>query len=143
MNRKMGIVAVVVMIVAAIFLSSPGQSGAISTIRMGATDTAQFATGGVGRGERDEMMKMAHDYNLKLVFSSGGRYLSDVGVVIRKPGGNTILSAESNGPWMYVKLPAGSYVVESTCRGATKSSRVQVGQGLQSLVFDWKQKAGM
>lgn len=143
MKRRNGVIAITVMSLAMVVLSVPDESAAISIIQMGATDTVQFATGGVGQGERDEMMKMADNFNLKLVFASSSRYLSDVGVVIRKPGGDLMLAADSNGPWMFVNLPAGGYVVETKCRGVAKTANVQVGRGLRTVVFDWKAKDGM
>ncbi len=114
-------------------------AGALSKIFMGQTERVQFASGGVGASEREDMMKMAKDFNLKLVFvTSDGDYLAGTGVMIRKPGGEALLSTTSTGPLMLVNLPPGSYEVVSTSRMESKTRHVKVGQGLQSVLFTWK-----
>lgn len=114
-------------------------AGALTKIFMGMNDRVQFASGGVGVGEREAMMQMAENFNLKLVFAdSEGHYLAGTHVMIRKPGGETLLTTTATGPWMLVHLPAGSYEVVSTCRMEPKTRHVRIGQGLQSVVFSWK-----
>lgn len=114
-------------------------AGALAKIVMGQTDRVQFASGGIGVGEREVMMDMAKDFNLKLVFAnSEGHYLAGTSVMIRKPGGEALLTTTATGPWMLVHLPAGSYEVVSTCRMESKTRHVRIGQGLQSVVFTWK-----
>jgi hypothetical protein len=136
-------IILILMLLAAAVLAAPKDAAAISMIQMGQNGKVQFASGGVGEGERADMKKMTDDYNLKLVFASGGRYLSGVDVEIRKPGGERMLAAKSSGPWMLIDLPAGSYEVVSTVRAESMTRRVQVGQDFQSVVFEWKPEEGI
>jgi hypothetical protein len=98
-----------------------------------------FLTGGVGKDERKEIEAAANDYNLKLVFAqSGGAFVADVQVSIRESGGATVLTAASEGPLFFAKLPAGSYSVEATYQGVAKKSSVSVAAtGQRVLDFRW------
>lgn len=138
MNTKKTLVNLAIAVFFIAVFAAP-DAGALTKISMGQTERVQFASGGVGIGEREAMMKMAEDFNLKLVFAnSDGHYLAGTNVMIRKPGGETLLTTTATGPWMLVNLPAGSYEVVSTCRMESKTRHVRIGQGLQSVVFTWK-----
>lgn len=56
---------------------------------------------------------MSPDYNLKRIFAvTAGNYLSDVEVQIRDTRGREVLETTSQGPWLFTKLPAGTYHVQ-------------------------------
>jgi hypothetical protein len=74
-----------------------------------------YMTGGVGIGEREIMESWGKDYNLKLSFTEkSGVYLADVGVVVEDRNGNEMINITTNGPWLYLQLPPGSYTVKTT-----------------------------
>jgi hypothetical protein len=78
-------------------------------------------TGGVGIGEREKMENWAQNYNLKLSFAEKtGVYLAEIDVVVENQSGKEMISMTTNGPWLYVRLPAGVYTVQATFKDQTK-----------------------
>jgi hypothetical protein len=81
-----------------------GESNAVSVISGGAEDD------GIAR-----MNAVAHNYNLKLIFTSmGGDYLSGIDVIIRDKHNVVYVNQSADGPLMFVKLKTGAYTVEAT-----------------------------
>jgi hypothetical protein len=75
----------------------------------------RYLVGGVGSDERKMMEQLDADYNVKFVFADTfGEYLSDVTVLIDDLDGKSVAHLVTNGPWLYVKLPAGGYRVQAT-----------------------------
>jgi hypothetical protein len=76
---------------------------------------------------------------ITLVFGqAGGAFVADVQVSIKDSGGAAILTAASEGPLFFAKLPAGSYSVEATYQGVAKKSSASVAAtGQQVLDFRW------
>lgn len=100
----------------------------------------KYVSGGVGLEEREYLKSVQSNYNLKLVFAVKTKeYLSDVRVVIQDPKGKTYLNTTSDGPWMLIKVPEGSYIVQATVSGETLAEKRKVGKGLQVINFHWKQ----
>lgn len=100
----------------------------------------RYLVGGVGAEERDYMQSQAPNYNLKLIFAVASReYLADVKVVILDPNGKTYVTTTADGPWMMVKLPEGSYVIQATVGGQTMVEKLKLGKGLHVVNFHWKQ----
>ena len=85
------------------------------------------------------MHSLATNYNLRLVFAARkGAYLSDVKVDIRDTAGRNILSAVSNGPWFFAKLPGGRYRVMVEAGGKKMTRSAVVGSRSQTaLEFYW------
>ncbi len=100
---------------------------------------APYVSGGVGQEEQQALQAMERRFNLKVVFAAeGGAYLSAVGVVIRNQHNNIVLQAESEGPWLYATLPAGSYTVQAISAGKAIEQRVEVGKkALSETVLRW------
>lgn len=100
----------------------------------------KYLVGGVGLEEREYMTSLSGNYNLKLVFAVASReYLAEVKVVILDPKGKTHVTTTADGPWMMVKLPQGSYLVQATAGGHTLVQKCNIGKGMQVLNFHWKQ----
>jgi hypothetical protein len=95
-------------------------------------------TGGIGIAEREAMESHGRDYNLKLSFSEkSGVYLTDIGVVVENQNGEEVLNITTNGPWLYLQLPRGSYTVKSTYNGESQrieNLRVTGGDRVQRIV---------
>jgi len=102
--------------------SSPKSFSGIST---GATPEGfRYMSGGIGLEEREIMESWGADYNVKLAFAElSGNYVSDVKVVMEDQNGKDIISATTNGPWLYVRLPPGTYNVKATFEGEIKEIR--------------------
>ena len=98
-----------------------------------------YMSGGVGLDEREAMHSLATNYNLRLVFAARkGAYLSDVKVDIRDTAGRNILSAVSNGPWFFAKLPSGRYRVTVEAGGKKMTRSAVVGSRSQTAQeFYW------
>ena len=97
-----------------------------------------YISGGIGLVERAAMELRAKDYNVQLEFSAvTGPYISGVEVVIKDAGGSELLSAVSDGPWFFLDMPAGSYVIVATFRGDTKIRKLIVGTGTKKLNIFW------
>ncbi len=91
---------------------------------------------GVGKGDRT----IRRDFSLKLVFArKQGPFVAGVRVTIFDQGGNKILETVSDGPWLFVDLPEGSYrVVARPEKGAGAAGEVKVTAGRQkSLYLTW------
>lgn len=98
-----------------------------------------FVSGGVGLENREEMRALASGYNLHMIFSTAeGAYVADVAVEIKDADGGTVLRAVSDGPWLYAKLPPGTYTVAVEQGGSTITKRIAVNAGKPStLHFRW------
>jgi len=77
-----------------------------------------------------------------LIFSNKkGEYLSDVIVKILDWHGKTMLTAVSNGPWLFIDLPTGVYDLEASLKGDRKKLfDIPVERGFQNqkvLLIQW------
>lgn len=91
--------------------------------------------GGVGINARNMLSSQAApDHNVKLVFSlNTGNYLADVNVQVTDRSGRTVLHGTSDGPWLFAKLPPGSYTAKATYNGHTVTERFSVGRSGQRV----------
>lgn len=98
-----------------------------------------YLTGGIGLDE-STALKQTQGYNLHMTFSSGpnNQYLGSVDVVIRDTKGTALLSLSQVGPMIYVKLPAGKYIVLATLNGNEQRNSVALdGKSTGTLNFHW------
>lgn len=99
-----------------------------------------FITGGIGLDEASAFRAAAAQYNLRLTFAAAsGAYLADAKVVLRDAQGRAVLEATSDGPYLFLKVPAGRYTVSADKGGETVTQQVQVRDKQSSeLIFRWK-----
>ncbi|MCS3505991.1 carboxypeptidase-like regulatory domain-containing protein [Achromobacter sp. JUb104] len=105
--------------------------------------SVQYVSGGIGIDESEAMKAAAKDYPLALTFAAqrDGKadYVASVAVTILDAQGKEVLKATSEGPYMLVKLPAGSYKISATFEGKTQERAITVqGTGTARAVFEWK-----
>ncbi|CAB3736363.1 hypothetical protein LMG3458_05321 [Achromobacter deleyi] len=105
--------------------------------------SVQYVSGGIGLDESEALKAAAKDYPLALTFAAqrDGKadYVANVAVSIQDAHGKQVLKAESEGPYMLVKLPAGSYKVSATFNGKAQDREVTVqNSGTARAVFEWK-----
>jgi hypothetical protein len=103
-------------------------------------DGVTFVSGGIGDGGRAAMDKIAHDYNLRLMFAQQktGEYLADIGVTITNAAGKTILATTADGPFFYARVPPGRYKVTATSAGASLTRDIAVSaKGAARQSFYW------
>jgi len=97
-----------------------------------------YMSGGVSVEERNLMDKMSPDYNLKLVFDIfNGDYLSNIKVKIQNLKGKDIIDTTTKGPFLYTKLPSGTYKVIANFRGDQITRTVKVGGNQSHVVMTW------
>ena len=98
-----------------------------------------YLSGGIGEDE-SKAIQQTTGYNLHMTFSvgAGNEYIPDVSVVIQKAQGQTVLTLNEAGPLVYVKLPAGKYIVVATRNGEERRDTADFSNGAaRNLVFHW------
>jgi hypothetical protein len=89
-----------------------------------------YLSGGIGLDQSRAIKDAMHDYSLVLTFvgttRNGNEYLSDVPVTITDVNGNTVLDANSDGPFMLASLPKGRYTVTASYKGKTEQRTVNI-----------------
>lgn len=103
----------------------------------------EYVSGGIGLDESTAFKAAMPQFPLALTFAEQregkGAYVSDVQVVIRDQHDNTVLNADSDGPYFLVKLPPGKYQVFATYNAKTLSQKVDIGAtGSTRATFEWK-----
>ena len=102
------------------------------------TGGIEYATGGIGLDQMEQLKAREKNFNLKLVFTLiEGNYLSDVDVVVKDAGGKSLLTVNAQGPIVLVKLPRGPYVVEASYGGKVQTRKVSVGERLRTEYLRW------
>lgn len=102
--------------------------------------SAAAVAGGVGLNARAMLSSDASDdHNVKMVFAlDSGNYVADVHVNVRDGAGRTVVDGMSDGPWLYAKLPPGSYTATATYAGRADTERFTVGKrGRKVAHFRW------
>lgn len=104
-----------------------------------AQGTVPAVSGGVSLNSRDQLRSNTPDHNLKMVFAlNTGNYVSDVQVKLTDSSGRAVIDDVSNGPWMFAKLPAGTYTATATYNGKAVTQRLSVGKsGVRTAQFRW------
>lgn len=106
-----------------------------------AANGVSYVSGGVGLHDKAQMESMQKDFRLKLMFAAAsGPYLANVAVTITDKAGTTVLSTTTEGPFLLVNLPAGSYTVNATYENATSNKKVAVAKsGLRGYTLTFSQ----
>ena len=79
-------------------------------------------------------MPVREQYTLRLLFAdSSGSYLADIAVTVADRAGNTLLEAISDGPYLWARLPPGSYRVTARRRPDRSRSPLRARQTPHSL----------
>jgi len=101
-------------------------------------DGVAYITGGIGEDEVRAFRQTAPSYNLRISFASrSGQYLSDVDVTISS-GERTVLGVRTDGPFLFVRVPAGRYRITARDRqiGEMRQVTVRGRQGVD-VHFVW------
>ena len=100
----------------------------------------QYFSAGLGKEERSLRYP---PFPLKLIFVKGERaFLAGVSVHIAKEDGTQLLrvpSEEVEGPWLFINIPAGTYVISGTDSDGTTIKKTITVQTTKSTVvhFRW------
>jgi hypothetical protein len=86
-----------------------------------------YVSGGVGLDESTALKQAEHHWPLAMRFTGPtADYLADVHVRIVGPQGADVLSTDSRGPYMLVKLPPGRYTVHARYKDEEQTRTVTV-----------------
>jgi hypothetical protein len=98
-------------------------------------------SGGIGSEERTEMTKALPDYNLKVTTAAkgSGAYLAGVAIEVRDARGSTVFDSVLDGPWLFTRLPAGTYELRLTYANQTQKKTVTIpAEGKRDAFFYWE-----
>jgi hypothetical protein len=105
-----------------------------------------YISGGIGSDEAQAMKAAAADYPLTLELAAAGPerdpYIADARVEIRDLKGNAVLNTTTEGPFLLVRLPSGTYTLDVEWNGAQKRKTVQVAADKrQHVMFEFSRAA--
>lgn len=87
----------------------------------------KYVSGGIGDEEMAQLKSIGQEYNLHLLVSAKtGEYITGADVRIAGADGKEILSVQGAGPYVFAKLPAGSYKIEAKWNGVTQKANVKL-----------------
>lgn len=101
--------------------------------------------GGIGDDEAQTMRDEARNYNLQLLFAEqgSGAYLADITLTLVDGRGQTVVAAESAGPWFFARVPPGRYELRAESGGKRQTRALTVGKsGATKAVLYWPQRPG-
>ncbi len=115
----------------------PSESGAM--IEKSVENAVPYETGGVGIEERATMKQNMKKYNLRLIFAtSKGQYLASIPVEIKDGQGKVVFRMKTNGPWLFLNLPAGQYDITASYNNKELKKRTQIEKGPETVILTWK-----
>lgn len=120
-------------------MSSAGNTNGGGLPQIQQQGDVSYTSGGVGLDESRALLREQAQWPLSLRFTGPtADYLSGVHVRIVGGKGGEVLSTESMGPYMLVKLPPGSYTVYAKYKDQEKKQAVSVaGPGKAKAAFHW------
>ena len=97
-----------------------GLSGTLCGAERGVTDRGiAYVSGGVAEVEEEELIAQRKNFSFWLTTASkgSGAFLADVRVrIVDAKTRQLVLEHTLDGPWLFVKLPPGKYLVEASYR---------------------------
>jgi hypothetical protein len=120
-------------------LSSAGNTNGGGLPQIEQQGDVSYTSGGVGLDESRALLREQAHWPLSLRFTGPtSDYLSGVHVRVVGGKGGEVLSTESMGPYMLVKLPPGNYTVYAKYKDQEKKQAVTVaGPGKAKAAFHW------
>ena len=103
-----------------------------------------YLNGGIGIEESDAIRLRAPEFPIHISFSKGkdGESITDVDLHITNSAGFSVFESNSVGPLLYLKLPNGSYTINSKYGDVTLTSKIKVsGKKNVNLYLNWKSLA--
>ena len=104
-----------------------------------------FVNGGITKDEADAMRQEATRYSLEVTLARRGEtpgrneFVADARLRVTDGSGRVVLERNDTGPIFLASLPDGTYTVEASYNGLSKSQRVQVSRGRHAQVtFLWE-----
>ena len=86
-----------------------------------------YVCGGIAADERAKLAAQEKNFNIGVLFTQGdGEYLSDVDVKMTLEG-QPVANFKAGGPRCLIRAPEGSYNIEASYKGQTKSIKITAG----------------
>ncbi len=125
----------------AALLTSPGISSAqepgdITPQRSPAN--IEYVMSSVGEDQQNAMAAIRKEYNLHLTFArhKSGEFLADVKVTVETAKKEKVLDVVSEGPYLFAKLPVGTYKVTAEFEGKSQTKTATIRKNRSSdLVY--------
>lgn len=96
------------------------------------TNTANgisYLTGGVTLDERQEMADQRKNFSLLLKLAAkSGKYLGDSSVTVTNAKNAVLFEGTTDGPWLFMNLPAGNYKVTVKNGDVSQSQKINIGK---------------
>jgi hypothetical protein len=96
------------------------------------TNTANgisYLTGGVTLDERQEMADQRKNFSLLLKLAAkSGKYLGDSSVTVTNAKSAVVFEGTTDGPWLFMNLPAGNYKVTVKNGDVSQSQKISIGK---------------
>lgn len=92
----------------------------------GPQESISWVTGGIGYEAMSEMRRLSADYNVQMMFiGARGSYLAGIPFSVKQRNGELVHSGVTEGPLLYLKLPAGTYQVAAELDGVWQTRTIQ------------------
>jgi hypothetical protein len=94
------------------------------------TNTANgisYLTGGITLDERQEMSDQRKNFSLLLKLAAkSGKYLGDSSVMVTNAKNAVVFEGATDGPWLFMNLPAGNYKVTVKNGDVSQSQKISI-----------------
>lgn len=126
-HGRLGVMAMVLALQCLPALAVDVDDAAKSNVASSSQGEVPWISGGVGDEAMTEMHKVAGAYNVHVMMTGVlGNYLAGVPFKVSRRSGQMTVSGATEGPLLYLKLPAGSYQIAVQINGAWQTRRIQV-----------------
>lgn len=87
-----------------------------------------YVCGGIAEDERAKLAEQEKNFNMAILFTRGadGEFLADVDVKLTRDGQN-VADFRAGGPRCLIRAPEGSYNIEASYKGQSKSIKISTG----------------
>jgi len=98
-----------------------------------------YMSGGIGLDSREALRAKEGEYNLMVILAlKDGHYLGGGALIVHNLAGKAVLEVDAKGPWMFAKLPPGTYTVAAKVGHETRSKKIVIGEnGLKRVLLTW------
>lgn len=111
-----------------------------SALEVRGSEDARWVSGGIGEGERIDMLMLLPDYNLRVLTAAekSGAYLAGAEVVVRDAAGRVVLETELAGPFLLARLAPGKYELQASYGGKAQTRTFTIStSGRRELFLYW------
>jgi len=131
---RLGLIAVTLALQCSPVLAVEVDDAAKSNVASSPQAEVSWMSGGVGDEAMSEMHKLSAAYNVHLLLTGAhGNYLAGVPFTVGSRNGKLAASGVTEGPLLYLKLPAGSYQVAVQIDGAWQARQIQASASGQAI----------